>query len=144
MLVEAPAAAASGKHISVARDYPVQVRTFNTKAEAEAWAAVVESEIARGVFICRAEAEGTTLREALARYRAEIVPTKKQPGREGRRADALVRQIGAPSHRSLASIRGKDIVAYIKSRMVSSAGPNTVRLDLALLSHLFCSLTCSM
>ena len=45
------------------RGHPAQVRTFDTKAEAEAeaWAATIESEIARGVFVSRAEAEATTL-----------------------------------------------------------------------------------
>ena len=119
------------------RGYPAQVRTCDTKAEAEAWAAVVESEIARGVFVCRAEAEATSLAEALERYQSEIIPTKKQSGRERRRADELIRQLGGLAPRPLAAIRGKDIATYIKERTTRGAGPNTVRLDLALLSHLF-------
>ena len=39
------------------KGYPVQRKTFNSRAEAEAWAAVVESEMARGIFVSRAEAE---------------------------------------------------------------------------------------
>jgi integrase len=39
--------------------------------------------------------------------------------------------------RSLASIRGKDIADYIHEREAAGVGPNTVRLELALLSHLF-------
>ena len=119
------------------RGYPAQVRTCDTKAEAEAWAAVVESEIARGVFVCRAEAEATSLTKALERYRDEIVPTKKQPDRERRRVDGLIKQIGGLAPRPLAAIRGKDIVTFIKDRAAGGAGPNTVRLDLALISHLF-------
>lgn len=45
-------------------------RTFDTKAEA--WAAVVESEMARGIFVSRQESEKTTLSEALDRYEKEI------------------------------------------------------------------------
>ena len=119
------------------RGYPAQVRTFDTKAEAEAWASVVESEIARGVFVCRAEAEATSLAEALERYRSEIVPTKKQSDRERRRVAELERQLGGLAARPLAAIRGKDIMTFIKDRTARGAGPNTVRLDLALLSHLF-------
>lgn len=59
------------------RGHPAQVRTFDTKAEAEAWAATIESEIARGVFVSRAEAENTTLAEALDRYVQEVLPSKK-------------------------------------------------------------------
>ncbi len=50
------------------RRHPVQCKTFTTKARAEAWATVVESEMERGVFVSRAEAETTTLTKALERY----------------------------------------------------------------------------
>lgn len=33
------------------KGYPAQSKTFNTKAEAEAWANVVESEMTRGVWV---------------------------------------------------------------------------------------------
>ena len=119
------------------RGFPAQVRTFNTKTEAQAWAATIESEIARGVFVSRAEAEVTTLREALLRYQDEIVPEKKQSARERRRAEELIRQIGALAARPLAGVHSKDVVTYMKDRAARGAGPNTIRLDLALLSHLF-------
>ena len=60
------------------RGYPAQVRTFDTKAEAEAWAGDFESEIRHGTFVSRTEAETTTLREALCRYQAEIVARKRK------------------------------------------------------------------
>ena len=59
------------------KGYPVQRKTFNSRAEAEAWAAVVESEMARGVFVSRAEAEKTTLDEALDRYEREVTSGQK-------------------------------------------------------------------
>ena len=59
------------------KGHPVQTKTFNTRAEAEAWASTVESEMARGVFVSRKEAESTTLTEALDRYEQEISPRKK-------------------------------------------------------------------
>ena len=63
-------------------------RTFGTKAEAETWAKIVESEMVRGVFVTRNEAENTTLSEALDRYIAEVIPTKKQHHREKNQAIA--------------------------------------------------------
>jgi integrase len=117
------------------RGYPQQTRTFDTKAKAEDWASVLESEMARGVFVSRAEAENTTLREALDRYQREIVPGKKNADREGRRVKGL--QARTLARRSMASIQGKDIAAFMQQRQAEGAGPNTVRLDLALLSHLF-------
>ena len=117
------------------RGFPAQVRTFDSKAKAEAWASMIESEMARGMFVSRTEAEGTTLSEALDRYRNEVIPKKKQQAREDRRASAIAQH--ALARRPLASIHGKDVVAYIKTREAGGAGPNTIRLDLALLSHLF-------
>jgi hypothetical protein len=52
--------------------YPAQSKTFNTKAEAEAWAKMIESEMSRGVWLSRSEAEATTLYEALARYETDV------------------------------------------------------------------------
>ncbi len=52
----------------IRRGYESQYKTFDTKSEAMGWVAIIESEIARGVFVSRAEAESTTLSEALDRY----------------------------------------------------------------------------
>ncbi len=60
------------------RGFPSQTKTFNTKVEAEAWAKMIESEMARGVWLSRSEAESTTLYETLTRYEKEIVPGKKE------------------------------------------------------------------
>ena len=117
------------------RGYPAQVRTFDTKTEAEAWAAMIESEIARGVFVSRTEAEATTLREALERYVTEISAKK----RSGNRESYIVRgwQSSGLAARSLASIRGKDLAAFVRECESRDLSPNTIRLHLALLSHLF-------
>ena len=117
------------------KGFPRISRTFDTKGEAEAWAATVESEIGRGVFVSRKESENTTLAEALDRYISEILPHKKQLRRETNRANALKRW--PISKRSLAQIQGKDIAAFRDERIKSGGSANTVRLDLALLSHLF-------
>ena len=51
--------------------------TFDTKAAAETWAAQIESEIGRGIFVDYSESERTTLSEALERYEREVLPKKK-------------------------------------------------------------------
>ena len=48
--------------------FPAQTKTFNSKAEAEAWSRAIESEMDRGIFVSRIESEKTTLSEALERY----------------------------------------------------------------------------
>ncbi len=56
-------------------------KTFTTKAQAEKWARMIESEMDQGVFVSRAESESTTLEEAFERYLAEITPSKKGLGK---------------------------------------------------------------
>ncbi len=108
-------------------------RTFDTKGEAEAWAKVTESEMVRGVFVSRKEAENTTLSEALDRYEKEITVHKK-----GFQEKAILRKWRSHplSKRFLVSIQGKDIAEYRDERL-KEVSPNTVRLELAPISHLF-------
>ena len=119
------------------RGYPAQVRTCDTKAEAEAWAATIESEIARGIFVSRAEAESTTLGQALERYGREITPRKK-PNTVARERNRVKVLAAIPlARRSLAAIKGADIAALVSAWQAGGSGANTIRLDLALLSHVF-------
>ncbi len=53
----------------VRRGYPPQYRTFDTRAEAEAWSRAMESEMDRGIFVSRVESEKTTLADALGCWR---------------------------------------------------------------------------
>lgn len=116
------------------KGFALQTRTFDTKGEAECWAAQVEARIAGGTFVETAEAERTALAEALERYRREILPRKRSPAEAGFLARWLKRALAV---RSLASIRGKDIAEYIAARERDGVGANTIRLELALLSHVF-------
>ena len=109
-------------------------RTFDTKAAAEAWAKVTESEMTRGVFVTRKESENTTLDEALGRYEREVTPSKKGRVQELSRLRILKNSFLA--NRSLASIQGKDIARYRDDRLkdVSEA---TLRRELTILSQVF-------
>lgn len=116
------------------RGYPAQSKTFNTKAEAEAWAKMIESEMARGVWMSRGEAESTTLREALERYEAEIVPHKKGKVQE---SSVIKMLLALPlALRPLASIRGADL-ASLRDAWLKIYAPATVLRRLAVLSHVF-------
>lgn len=108
-------------------------RTFDTKAEAEAWAKVAESEMVRGVFVSRQEAENTTLSEALDRYIREVSVLKKSHRTEKIYA-ATWKKVFGP--RSLVSVTSTDIAKYRDNRL-KEVSENMVRLELALLSHLF-------
>ena len=116
------------------KGFDTQAKVFNTKAEAEAWAQVTESEMVRGVFVSRKEAESTTLSEALDRYAQEVSSKKKGAYQESRRIENLKRHKLAK--RYIASIQGKDMAEYRDERL-KSVSQASVRLELALLSHLF-------
>lgn len=119
----------------VRRGYPPQYRTFDVRAEAEAWARTLETEMDRGIFVSRAEAERTTLAEALERYRAEISAHKAHPQQDYQRIRHWLKQDLA--HYFLANLRGADFARYRDQRLAMGRAANTVRLELALVGHLF-------
>ncbi|MBU2806771.1 hypothetical protein HF285_00360 [Acidithiobacillus ferrooxidans F221] len=65
------------------KGFPPQFKTFRTKADALAWAAVVESEMVRGVWRDRSESERVTLKECLDRYATDVLTNRKNGGRRG-------------------------------------------------------------
>jgi len=107
---------------------------FSSKKEAEVWARSIEVEMDQGAFVSRKEAENTTLAEALERYRREVTPTKKGADREQYKINVWLRRPLAK--RFLTNIRSTDVAQFRDERLkVASAA--TVRIELALLSHLY-------
>ncbi len=118
------------------RGWPPTIKTFRTKRDAEDWARRTEDEMVRGVYIDRAGAERLLLRNALDRYLAEVSGTKKASTAlaEQHKAKALKAALGAYS---LAAISPDLVAEYRDQRMAEGKSASTVRLELALLSHLF-------
>lgn len=117
------------------KGWPEATQTFESRAEAEVWARMIESEMDRGLFISRSEAENTTLREALERYMRDVTPLKKGAGREINRIKKwLTRPI---ADRFLATIRGADIAEFRDAERKRKLAENSIRLEIALLSHVF-------
>lgn len=116
------------------RGHPTQSKTFNTKAEAEAWATVVESEMARGVFISRTEAESTTLEECLRQYLAEVTPLKKGAEQERYKIGIILKHPICKSF--MAGLRGADLARYRDDRLKAVSG-GTVNREMAILSNVF-------
>lgn len=117
------------------KGYPEQIETFQSKADAQRWAREIESRIDRGAFIQTAEADRVTLGEALERYGREITSGKKSAARERNRIKRL--KARPLALRTLARIRSADVAEYRDELKASGLGANSVRLELALLSHLF-------
>ena len=112
---------------------PPVTRTFDSKDDAKVWAGETEAKMKCGTFVDRAEAERTSLHEALGRYMREVTPSKKSATTETQTIKRLQRHPLAL--RSLAAVRGADVAEYRDERL-NTVKPNTVRLELALLSHL--------
>lgn len=123
-------------HCQVRRNGATPVtKSFRTKAEGQRWVRMVEAEIDAGTFVNRKAAEGTTLRSALERYKANITPRKKGAEAEVSLINTLC-QVGI-ARRSLASLRSSDFAALRDQWIDEGYKPATVVRRLQMLSHLF-------
>ena len=59
------------------KGYSAISKTFEIKVQAEDWARAQETDMRRGVFIDRREAETTTLKTAFEKYEKEVTVRKK-------------------------------------------------------------------
>lgn len=129
--------------------WPATAKTFRTKRDAEDWARRTEDEMVRGMYIQRAPAERMTVEEALKRYLAEVTPTKRPMTQlsERRHSKPLIQHLGKYS---LAALTTEIVAQYRDMRLAGEdrkdkdgkskpqpRAANTVRLDLALLGHMF-------
>lgn len=126
--------------------WPTTIKTFRLKKDAVDWARRTEDDMVRGVFIQRAPSERITFEAAMKRYLAEVTPTKRPTtqNNERKRATPLVDFFGKYS---LAAITADLIAEYRDKRLAGEdrmrnekpqpRAANTVRLELALLGHLF-------
>ena len=124
--------------------WPPVSKNFPRKKDAEDWARSVEDEMRRGLYVDRSVAEKTTIKDALERYLAEV-STRKARGsvaRETSTAKPLIKELGAYSLAAM-SMSPDVISGYRDKRLKTKTqrGPmmskNQVRLELALLSHMF-------
>jgi integrase len=116
------------------KGYPSQTETFRTKAQAESWGRQIEAQMDVGTFRDRRALAGITLGNALEKYLESVTPTKRAPTAERNRIKQLLRHPLA--QRLMVSLQAKDFASYRDQRL-KQVGNNTVRLELALLSHLY-------
>lgn len=115
------------------KGWPEQSKTFEQYTDAEAWAAVIESEIARGVFVSRDEAERTTFAEAAERYVREVLPSKRGKEQDHYRIKTLVKEFG---RYSLAAITSS-MIASFRDKRLQDLSPQSVVHDLNMLNRIF-------
>jgi integrase len=127
--------------------WPLTVKTFRTQRDAGDWARRTEDEMVRGAYIQRASSDRMTVAAAMKRYLTDIVPTKRPTSQatDRRRSKILVKHLGRYSMASLTPeviAQFRDMRLAGEDRKDDDGKPcprtnNTVRLDLALLGHLF-------
>ncbi|MQR02353.1 site-specific integrase [Glaciimonas soli] len=117
------------------KGYPEVARTFSSNAAAVLWAAQREQQLLQGLGEALKEADALPLSVALTRYAETVTPRKKSAHSELNRIKVWLRQPLASL--TLSSIRGKHLAEYRDSRILASASGNTIRLELAVISHLY-------
>jgi integrase len=115
--------------------FPTVTKQFDRLADAERFAIDTLKAMTDRTWTDRREAERTTLAAALERYRTEVTVHKKTAYGETKLLGRLKETRLAEY--SLATIQGSDIAQYRDERLAEGAKPNTVRIELALLSHLY-------
>jgi integrase len=116
--------------------WPTTSKTFRTQRDAMDWSRRTEDEMVRGVFIQRAPSERLTFNDAIDRYLKEVSITKSAFTQRGETCKA--KQLKAKFGKySLAAITPDLVAEYRDERLEEGKKNNTVRLELALLGHLF-------
>lgn len=112
--------------------WPKLTQSFNSKSDARAWSTVIESEIERGVFLDRTEAEKNTLGDLFQRYLTEISSHKK--GHDSERYRLISLQRDSIAKIKVAGLSGK-LMAEWRDRRLKEVSGSTTNRDLNLISH---------
>lgn len=115
--------------------YPDQSKTFQTRLEAAAWARKLESDLDRGITQQIIINNKVLLRDLLERYKKEVTVHKKHPAAEGYRVDFWLRH--SLARVAISAIKSADIAKWREERIKLGRAPNTLRLELAVLSNLY-------
>lgn len=126
----------TGYQVQIRRKgYPPVSKMFPSLRAAEAWARLQESEMDRGLYVDRTEAERTTLGELLTRYLKEVTPHKKSEGSEKTRIQRILREEPLCQYK-LTALTGRLLAEYRDKRLEQVSG-SSVNRDLAIFSHAF-------
>ena len=114
------------------KDQPVLSKSFHQLSDAKIWARQKERELDLGIQFNHST---MTVREALLRYHQEILPQKKNSRPDFYRINLILKQ--PFTKKKLTTVESSDISAFRDQLISESKSANTIRLYLAILSHLF-------
>src|SRR5450830_1966446 len=108
-------------------------KTFQKRSDALSWARAIESEMDKGGnYTVNLKA---TLGELLNRYLSEVTPNKKGASVETYRVRKWLRHPVAL--REVTNIKPADLSSWRDESISNGISPNSIRLELSILSHLF-------
>lgn len=109
-------------------------KTFKKKAHATRWAGQIEEQIASGVFNDTSIAGKTIISDALNRFEAEILPTRRDGGKvEQSKVNIVRREFGKLN---LNTLTPELIMEFINERQIEVTN-DTILKDLAVINDLF-------
>lgn len=113
----------------------LKVKTFPRHSDAEAWARQTEAAIERGAWRETGDADRTTLREALDKYKQEVVPGMRSAKKEESviailRDDPLARRL-------MARLTSADVASMRDRWRRAGLAVGTIRRRLHTLSHVY-------
>lgn len=114
------------------KGFPTQTRTFDYKADAEAWARDVENDMDRSVFVDRSLAERETFQDVIDRYLKHETPKHKGALAEELRLEKFKRDENKLCDHAMANLRTEQFEDY-RDRRLKSVKPGTVKRELNLL-----------
>lgn len=114
---------------------PTVTATFDTKAAAQKWVTETESKMDAGRYVDPRPHNDLTLKVAFDRYLEEVTARKKNTSGERSRIARWQRSI--IKDRPLLQIGSHDLAKFRNERLAEGASQNSVRLDLAVISHLY-------
>jgi len=118
--------------------FPNRSATFQTKAEATQWANHIEEAMANRTFKGILKAEVTSLKDVMGWYLRDVMPLKRSVKTETRTFHRVSRHLATLSilDEPIGKITGDDIMDYVNYRE-TTVGSQTIRIELALISHVF-------
>ncbi len=110
--------------------HPAEIQ--GNRADAEAWARQIETEIDRGVYVSRTQAERTTVAALLDRYEQAVTPTKRCARAERYCLSVLRAEFGSML---VAQLRSQHVATYRDKRLAQGLAGGTVVKGLNTLAH---------
>lgn len=114
------------------RNNPPISKTFVYKEDAKIWARQLEREIDLGIEVAN---QDITLKTLLIRYQQDILPTKKHPQPDNYRIKKIL--LDPIVSLKMRTIKSQHISLFRDQLIKEQKSANTIRLYLAILSHLF-------